>query len=159
ARDESLLRLSLVFALLALRQHRGSSDQLLLASLDLLRTDMGHSSSRRAQRLAQEARSTEPLRLLDRLDRIGPSLRSIRLPEDLDRIAADRRGRSSPRAGRPSIGAAPVPGPAHAALAKGSGRPMRVLHLSTTDVQGGAARGAFWLHKALQDQGVGSSMF
>jgi glycosyltransferase involved in cell wall biosynthesis len=36
---------------------------------------------------------------------------------------------------------------------------MKVLHLSTTDIQGGAARGAFWLHKALQQQGVQSSMF
>ena len=36
---------------------------------------------------------------------------------------------------------------------------MKVLHLSTTDIQGGAARGAFWLHKALQEQGVESSMF
>jgi glycosyltransferase involved in cell wall biosynthesis len=36
---------------------------------------------------------------------------------------------------------------------------MKVLHLSTTDIQGGAARGAFWLHKALQQEGVESSMF
>jgi glycosyltransferase involved in cell wall biosynthesis len=36
---------------------------------------------------------------------------------------------------------------------------MRILHLSTTDIQGGAARGAFWLHKALRQQGIESSMF
>jgi glycosyltransferase involved in cell wall biosynthesis len=36
---------------------------------------------------------------------------------------------------------------------------MKILHLSTTDIQGGAARGAFWLHKALQQQGVDSAMF
>ena len=36
---------------------------------------------------------------------------------------------------------------------------MKVLHLSTTDIQGGAARGAFWLHKALQEQGVESTMY
>jgi len=36
---------------------------------------------------------------------------------------------------------------------------MKILHLSTTDIQGGAARGAFWLHKALQQQGVESAMF
>ncbi|HEX7008040.1 MAG TPA: glycosyltransferase family 4 protein [Alphaproteobacteria bacterium] len=36
---------------------------------------------------------------------------------------------------------------------------MKILHLSTTDIQGGAARGAFWLHKALQQQGVESIMF
>jgi len=36
---------------------------------------------------------------------------------------------------------------------------MKILHLSTTDIQGGAARGAFWLHKALRQQGIDSSMF
>lgn len=35
---------------------------------------------------------------------------------------------------------------------------MKVLHLSTTDVLGGAARGAFWLHQALESQGVETSM-
>jgi len=35
---------------------------------------------------------------------------------------------------------------------------MRVVHLSTTDVQGGAARGAYWLHRALADAGVDSQM-
>ena len=35
---------------------------------------------------------------------------------------------------------------------------MRVLHLSSTDVEGGAARGAFWLHKALLETGVDSQM-
>lgn len=34
----------------------------------------------------------------------------------------------------------------------------RILHLSTTDVQGGAARGAFWLHRALAEKGVDSLM-
>jgi glycosyltransferase involved in cell wall biosynthesis len=33
---------------------------------------------------------------------------------------------------------------------------MKVLHLSTTDIQGGAARGAFWLHTALRRCGVDS---
>lgn len=35
---------------------------------------------------------------------------------------------------------------------------MRVLHLSTSDVKGGAARGAYWLHKALQSRDVDSLM-
>lgn len=35
---------------------------------------------------------------------------------------------------------------------------MRVLHLSTSDVRGGAARGAFWLHRALRERGVDSHM-
>ncbi len=35
---------------------------------------------------------------------------------------------------------------------------MRVLHLNATDIDGGAARGAFWLHKALAAQGADSLM-
>lgn len=35
---------------------------------------------------------------------------------------------------------------------------MRVLHLNTTDINGGAARGAYWLHRALRTQGVESVM-
>ncbi len=35
---------------------------------------------------------------------------------------------------------------------------MKVLHLSTFDTDGGAARGAFWLHDALRAQGVDSTM-
>jgi glycosyltransferase involved in cell wall biosynthesis len=35
---------------------------------------------------------------------------------------------------------------------------MKVLHLSTTDIQGGAARGAFWLHTALRRHGVDSQI-
>jgi glycosyltransferase involved in cell wall biosynthesis len=35
---------------------------------------------------------------------------------------------------------------------------MRILHLSTTDILGGAARGAFWLHSALRRRGVDSVM-
>ena len=35
---------------------------------------------------------------------------------------------------------------------------MRVLHLSTFDVMGGAARGAYWLHRELKQQGVDSTM-
>lgn len=35
---------------------------------------------------------------------------------------------------------------------------MRVVHLSSSDVQGGAARGAYWLHKALRRQDVDSQM-
>jgi glycosyltransferase involved in cell wall biosynthesis len=35
---------------------------------------------------------------------------------------------------------------------------MRILHLSTTDIDGGAARGSYWLHEALKEQGVDSSM-
>ncbi len=31
---------------------------------------------------------------------------------------------------------------------------MKVLHLNTTDIVGGAARGAYWLHRALREQGV-----
>ncbi len=35
---------------------------------------------------------------------------------------------------------------------------MRVLHLSGSDIRGGAARGTFWLHRALAAQGVDSLM-
>ena len=35
---------------------------------------------------------------------------------------------------------------------------MRILHLSTTDIIGGAARGAYWLHTALQQTDVDSKM-
>ncbi|HEY4343350.1 MAG TPA: glycosyltransferase family 4 protein [Parvibaculum sp.] len=35
---------------------------------------------------------------------------------------------------------------------------MRVLHLSKSDIDGGAARGSFWLHEALRARGVDSSM-
>ncbi|MGB3787124.1 MAG: glycosyltransferase family 4 protein [Phormidesmis sp.] len=35
---------------------------------------------------------------------------------------------------------------------------MKVLHLSTADANGGAARGAYWMHKALQQAGVESHM-
>ncbi len=35
---------------------------------------------------------------------------------------------------------------------------MRVLHLSTTDTRGGAARGAYYQHRALLEQGVDSQM-
>ncbi|NEP19109.1 MAG: glycosyltransferase [Leptolyngbya sp. SIO4C1] len=35
---------------------------------------------------------------------------------------------------------------------------MKVLHLSTSDYSGGAARGAYWMHKALQQANVNSMM-
>lgn len=35
---------------------------------------------------------------------------------------------------------------------------MRVVHLSTSDIRGGAARGAYWLHRALGEIGVESTM-
>lgn len=35
---------------------------------------------------------------------------------------------------------------------------MKVLHLSKSDIDGGAARGSFWLHEALKARGVDSSM-
>ncbi len=35
---------------------------------------------------------------------------------------------------------------------------MKVLHLSTADAEGGAARGAYWMHKALRKAGVDSHM-
>jgi glycosyltransferase involved in cell wall biosynthesis len=35
---------------------------------------------------------------------------------------------------------------------------MRVLHLSTSDIRGGAARGAYWLHRALCDMNIDSMM-
>lgn len=35
---------------------------------------------------------------------------------------------------------------------------MRILHLSATDLRGGAARGAYWLHRALGEMGVESLM-
>lgn len=35
---------------------------------------------------------------------------------------------------------------------------MRVLHLSTFDIRGGAARGAYWLHRAMMENGIDSRM-
>ncbi len=35
---------------------------------------------------------------------------------------------------------------------------IKILHLNTTDIEGGAARGAYWLHKALLRAGVTSNM-
>src|SRR3546814_12002613 len=35
---------------------------------------------------------------------------------------------------------------------------MRVLHLSTFDIRGGAARGTYWLHQALARRDVASRM-
>lgn len=35
---------------------------------------------------------------------------------------------------------------------------MKVLHLSTADANGGAARGAYWMHRALRNAGVDSHM-
>lgn len=35
---------------------------------------------------------------------------------------------------------------------------MKILHLSQSDIEGGAARGAYWLHTALQQAGVESQM-
>jgi glycosyltransferase involved in cell wall biosynthesis len=35
---------------------------------------------------------------------------------------------------------------------------MKILHLSTDDIDGGAARGAYWLHQALIQSGVDSTM-
>ena len=37
-------------------------------------------------------------------------------------------------------------------------KPLSVLHLSTWDMKGGAARGAYWLHKGLQQAGIHSKM-
>ncbi len=42
--------------------------------------------------------------------------------------------------------------------ANGSKRPLRVLHVSTADLAGGAARAAHRLHRALLEQGVDSRM-
>jgi glycosyltransferase involved in cell wall biosynthesis len=36
---------------------------------------------------------------------------------------------------------------------------MRVVHLNTWDIQGGAARGVYWLHKGLQHAGIDSILF
>ena len=36
---------------------------------------------------------------------------------------------------------------------------MKVLHISSSDISGGAARGAYWLHQALLQGGVDSRMF
>lgn len=36
---------------------------------------------------------------------------------------------------------------------------MKVLHINTNDIIGGASRGAYWLHRALRDLGVDSKMF
>jgi glycosyltransferase involved in cell wall biosynthesis len=36
---------------------------------------------------------------------------------------------------------------------------MRVVHLNTWDLQGGASRGAYWMHKGLQQAGVDSILF
>lgn len=35
---------------------------------------------------------------------------------------------------------------------------MRILHISTSDIRGGAARGSYWLHRALCEAGVDSRM-
>ncbi|MBN1416362.1 MAG: glycosyltransferase family 4 protein [Bacteroidales bacterium] len=35
---------------------------------------------------------------------------------------------------------------------------MKILHLNTYDIEGGASRGAYWLHKALLKTGVSSNM-
>ncbi|MEQ8396054.1 glycosyltransferase family 4 protein [Thalassobaculum sp.] len=35
---------------------------------------------------------------------------------------------------------------------------MRILHLSTFDIRGGAARGAYWLHRGLSERGIDSQM-
>ena len=35
---------------------------------------------------------------------------------------------------------------------------MRIVHLSTTDIRGGASRGAYWLHRALREIGIDSLM-
>jgi len=35
---------------------------------------------------------------------------------------------------------------------------MKILHVSTLDLAGGAARGAYWLHRALREAGADSSM-
>ena len=35
---------------------------------------------------------------------------------------------------------------------------MKILHLNTTDIEGGAARSAYWLHRALLKKGVDSRM-
>ena len=35
---------------------------------------------------------------------------------------------------------------------------LRVLHLGSSDIRGGAARGAYWLHRALLKGGIGSHM-
>jgi len=35
---------------------------------------------------------------------------------------------------------------------------MRILHFSTSDIKGGAARGSYWLHRSLCEQGIDSVM-
>lgn len=35
---------------------------------------------------------------------------------------------------------------------------MRILHISTSDIRGGAARGSYWLHRALCEAGIDSMM-
>src|SRR4051794_34993944 len=35
---------------------------------------------------------------------------------------------------------------------------MKVVHLSTQDIHGGAFRGAYWLHEGLRKEGVDSQM-
>ncbi|MGB3298545.1 MAG: glycosyl transferase, partial [Phormidesmis sp.] len=35
---------------------------------------------------------------------------------------------------------------------------MKVLHLNKSDIDGGAARGAYWLHQSLQQSGIESKM-
>lgn len=36
---------------------------------------------------------------------------------------------------------------------------MKILHVSTLDIAGGAARGAYWIHRALREMGADSHMF
>ena len=36
---------------------------------------------------------------------------------------------------------------------------MKILHVSTLDIAGGAARGAYWIHRAMREMGADSWMF
>src|SRR5688572_27028764 len=48
--------------------------------------------------------------------------------------------------------------PLHAAGRKGDEHDMRVIHVSPTDTDGGAAKGSYKLHKTLEASGVDSLM-
>ena len=118
---------------------------------------------------AAQPRRAEHRLLLDHLGRIRAGRRLLRRPPGLDRAVPGGGARRHPRT-------KPRPGHGHtdslrsrrrqppgtladrAAGARTEYAPMRILHLSTSDIRGGAARGTYWLHQALRDRGVDSLM-
>src|SRR5690606_14198302 len=95
--------------------------------------------------------SPEPAVLLGRLDRLRPGLRRLCLTQNLDGTIPGLRHLDSPPARRlaPAAGRRAPAGALPARHAARKAVSVKVLHLSTFDIRGGAARGAYWLHQAL----------